>query len=90
MITHQNPEDAASILTVLRHHTTDQGRLFFTCFLDEGIAAFEDRSPERNGGRCFYSPEFLARLVEGSGWRVVRRAPGDGPLIGDSFVCAAA
>jgi len=62
------------------------GHLFFTCFLDENIESFEDRSPDRNGGKCFYNPAFLAALVEGCGWREVSRSSGDGPLIGDHFV----
>jgi SAM-dependent methyltransferase len=90
VITHQSPDDAAFIFTLLRRHTAAEGRLLFTCFLDAGIAEFEDRSPDRNGGMCFYNPDFLARVVEGSGWRIVQRAPSEGPLIGDSFVCALA
>jgi SAM-dependent methyltransferase len=86
VITHQHPNDATSIFSILRRHLEPSGRLFFTCFLDESIPAFEDRSPERNGGRCFYNPEFLVNLVEGCGWRLVARSPGEGPLIGDSFV----
>lgn len=88
VITHQSPADAAAILALLRRHVAPRGQLFLTCFLDPAIADFEDRSPERNGGFCFYNPDFLARLVEGSGWRVSRRDPGEGPLIGDSLVCA--
>lgn len=88
VITHQYPADAESIFTFLRRYIAAQGHLFFTCFLDEGIASFEDRSPERNGGRCAYNPDFLVSLVEGCGWRVVGRAPAEAPLIGDSFVCS--
>ncbi|WP_217574819.1 methyltransferase domain-containing protein [Mesorhizobium sp. GbtcB19] len=90
VITHQYPDDAASIFTMLRRHTAANGRLLFTCFLDDGIAEFEDRSPERNGGMCFYNPDFLARLVEGCGWRIVDRPPADPPLIAHSFICAPA
>jgi SAM-dependent methyltransferase len=86
VITHQYPLDAKIIFSMLRRHTCVKGHLFFTCFLDEAISTFEDRSPERNGGRCFYSPGFLTQLVESCGWREVGRAPGAGPLIGDSFV----
>ena len=90
VITHQNPDDAAFIFRVLRRHTAAGGHLFFTCFLDAGIAEYEDRSPMKNGGVCFYNPDFLARLVEACGWRVVKRTPAEGPLIGASFVCALA
>jgi hypothetical protein len=86
VITHQNPVDSACIFSMLRRHTNRTGRLFFTCFLDDSIPTFEDRSPDRNGGRCFYNPGFLVTLAEGCGWRFVSRMPGEGPLIGDSFV----
>jgi 2-polyprenyl-3-methyl-5-hydroxy-6-metoxy-1,4-benzoquinol methylase len=86
VITHQDPESARGICTMLRRHVKDDGALFFTCFLDDTIETFADRSPERNLGRCFYNPAFLVALVEACGWRFVDRAPSEGPLIGDSFV----
>src|SRR5262245_37619230 len=86
VITHQNPDEARCIFSMLRRYVRGDGHLFFTCFLDESIADFEDRSAKRNGGICFYHPEFLTTLVERCGWRLTARAVGHGPLIGDSFV----
>jgi len=86
VLTHQYPNDSRSILSILRRHVAVDGHLFFTCFLDDSIQSFEDRSPERNGGRCFYNPVYLMELVESCGWRFVDREPGEGPLIADSFV----
>ena len=90
VITHQNPDDSRHIFRLLRRHVADDGHLFFTCFLDDTIPAFEDRSAEKNGERVFYNPAFLRDLVESCGWREVSRAPGEGPIIGDSFVFRAA
>jgi SAM-dependent methyltransferase len=90
VITHQNPVEARSIFSVLRRYIRVDGRLFFTYFRDESIATYEDRSPQGDGGSCFYNPRFLTDIVEGCGWRVVRGAPGEGPLIACSFVCAPA
>jgi SAM-dependent methyltransferase len=86
VITHQDPTDARHIFTILRRHIRRDGHLFFTCFLDDGIDTFEDRSPERNGGRCFFNRRFLVSLVADCGWSMVTDAPGESPLIGDSFV----
>jgi SAM-dependent methyltransferase len=86
VITHQYPNDAKSIFSMLRPHIRSEGHLFFTCFLDETISAFEDRSPQHDGGRCFYNPALLTEIVKSCGWRQVGSAPGEGPLIGDSFV----
>lgn len=86
VITHQYPLDAAWIFSALRRHVRAGGLLYFTCFLDDGIDAFEDRSAARNGGWCSYNPRFLRRLVEACGWEVVARAPAAAPLAGDSFI----
>jgi SAM-dependent methyltransferase len=87
VITHQYPRDAESIFSRLRRHVGPSGHLFFTCFLDDTIDSFEDRSEERNGGRCFYSSAFLQRLVVQTGWIPIARYPAEPPLIGDSFIC---
>ena len=86
VITHQYPGDSRSIFSVLRRHVGPHGYLFFTCFLDDSINTFEDRSQERNGGICFYNQDFLNELVESCGWRQVGSAPSEGPLIGQSFL----
>lgn len=86
VITHQHPEDSRSIFSMLRRHVGDRGRLFFTCFLDDSIDTFEDRSEARNGGMVFYNPDFLTELVESCGWRLAGMAPSVGPLVGQSFV----
>jgi SAM-dependent methyltransferase len=86
VITHQNPTDSRSIFTMLRKYVAPNGTLFFTCFLDSSISQYEDRSPEQNGGRCFYQPDYLIALVEGCGWKKVGSAVAEGPIIGDSFV----
>lgn len=86
VITHQYPDDSRSIFTMLRRHINAHGYLFFSCFLDDAISTFEDRSQGRNGGKCFYNPDFLTELVKSCGWRHVGSAPSVGPLIGQSFV----
>ena len=86
VITHQYPDDSRSIFSMLRRHVGARGHLFFTCFLDDSISTFEDRSTQRNGGKVFYNPDFLTELAESCGWGQVRMAPSVGPLIGQSFV----
>ena len=86
VITHQYPRDAKSVFSMLRRRISADGHLFFTCFLDESIGSFEDRSPQLNGERCFYNPGYLADIVDSCGWRLVCRGLSEGPLIGDNFV----
>lgn len=90
VITHQNPANSEAIFSLLRRYVAPQGALFFTCFLDPNIATFEDRSPERNGGVCFYNPDYLEAIVARCGWRKVRFAPSEGPIIANAFVFAPA
>lgn len=86
VITHQSPQDSEAIFKILRRHVAPDGRLFFTCFLDPQVSTFEDRSPERNGGRCVYGPDYLTSLVDRCGWTVLNTEPAEAPLIGDSFL----
>lgn len=90
VITHQNPPQSQQIFSLLRRYVKDDGHLFFTFFLDSDIESFADRSPEQNGGRCFYNPAFLTNMVEECGWRLIRHSSGEAPLIGDSLLCQAA
>jgi SAM-dependent methyltransferase len=90
VVTHQTPEDAGHILTLLRRYVRPDGHLFFTCFLDSTIESFEDRSPQKNSGRCVFHPDVLLEIVQASGWQVVARYDAELPLIADSFVCRAA
>ena len=77
VITHQDPGDSQGIFSMLRRHIQHNGRLFFSCFLDDSISTFEDRSRPRKGGICFYNPDFLTKLVESCGWRQVGMAPSE-------------
>lgn len=86
VITHQYPHDSSAIFTLLRRYVRPDGRLFFSCFLDDTIDQFEDRSPGKDGGYCVYHPDFLVPLVEACGWAEVDRRPSEGPILGDSFV----
>jgi SAM-dependent methyltransferase len=88
VITHQYPEDCRAIFSILRRYVVPKGRLYFTCFLDETIESFEDRSPNQNAGKVFYNPDYLNKIVTLCGWRPVRVAPSVGPLAGESYVYA--
>jgi SAM-dependent methyltransferase len=86
VLTHQAAADSRAIFTLLRRYVRPDGHLFFSCFLDDAVETFEDRSPERNGGYCVYNPVFLHDLVVSCGWGLVSSAPADGPLIANAFV----
>jgi SAM-dependent methyltransferase len=87
VITHQYPSDATALFRTLKRHVRDDGALFFTCFLDDEIQDFEDRSPNRDGGRCVYARARIEQLLRDAGWEHDRPDPPEGVIIGHSYVC---
>jgi SAM-dependent methyltransferase len=93
VFTHQVPQDALSLLTILRRHVRPDGHLFFTAYLDPDAAVeYYEYKPEVPGALSCYHPATLARLLEQTGWRVVTGEPPgveDLPML-DSFACVPA
>lgn len=70
VITHQPPDDAQFIFTLLHKATKPGGQMYFTAFLDPEIAEYVEGVPETPGMRSVYSPSFLCSIAERAGWRV--------------------
>ena len=50
VITHQQPDDARAIFAVLRRHVRRDGKLFFSAFIDDGMAQdYREGTPDRQG-----------------------------------------
>jgi SAM-dependent methyltransferase len=90
VITHQLPEDARAIFTVLRRHVRRDGKLFFSAFIDDEMAQdYREGMPEHPTLYSFYSGAHMRRLLAETGWRVESVAgvgPEDLPIV-DSFFC---
>src|SRR5262249_34725953 len=92
VITHQLPDDARSIFSILRRHARPGGWLFFSASLEEGDFGYREHTPERPVELSIYTPTLMKTLVESTGWRIVSVEPvnhKDMPIL-DSILCAAA
>ncbi|HUZ33446.1 MAG TPA: class I SAM-dependent methyltransferase [Xanthobacteraceae bacterium] len=70
VITHQVPDDAQFIFTLLHKATRPGGQMYFTAFLDESIADYAEGLPEVPGSNSLYNPSYLCSIVERAGWTV--------------------
>lgn len=93
VITHQLPEDARAIFTLLRRHVRRDGKLFFSCFIDDEMTQdYGEGTPEHPTLHSCYSSAHMRQLLAATGWRVESVAfpgPEDLPIM-DSFACVPA
>jgi SAM-dependent methyltransferase len=75
VITHQLPEDAAVIFTLLRRHVRDNGWLFFSAAIEDGDFGYREQFPENPTGLSVYSIGLIAQLIEAAGWQMLSFAP---------------
>ena len=70
VFTHLYPDDASALLSILRQHVRPNGALFFSAFVDDVVARFEDRIPEDPLAYPCYSKSYMEQLIVGAGWTV--------------------
>ncbi len=89
VITHQLPDDARSIFSILRGYVRESGRLFFSASLSDDADPYLEGKPERPAALSVYSPGFLRTMLAETGWRVRStepRNPRDLPIL-ESILC---
>jgi SAM-dependent methyltransferase len=86
VITHQAPEDAAKIFSMLYRCVSAGGSLYFTAFADETVDEYTEREPAAPGVLSTYHPERLLEMVENAGWVVLDVFP-PSKLEQTAFVC---
>ena len=75
VLTHQTPENALYILTMLRRYVADAGMLFFTANIEGRIDFYAEKNRNVPTGASMYSLELLAKLLRMAGWRVSSLLP---------------
>jgi SAM-dependent methyltransferase len=91
VFTHLDPDDAAVMLQLLRSRARPSAKLFFTAFVDEGIATFEDRDAASPLRLATYGRAFMDALIARAGWRVDGFFAGEpGRYVQPHFVCSCA
>jgi SAM-dependent methyltransferase len=75
VITHQLPEDAVVIFSLLRRHVRDDGRLFFSAAIEDGDFGYREQFPEKSTALSIYSIRLMTQLIEAAGWQMLSFAP---------------
>jgi hypothetical protein len=68
VITHQAPQDAAKIFSMLYRCVAKGGSLYFTAFADEAVDDYVERDPVNPRMLSTYNPERLLAILRNSGW----------------------
>lgn len=69
VFTHFTPEDFEALLTIFTRYLHPEGRLFFTCFIDNTMAVnFKDETPEKPLLRAVYREDFIRQVLKKTGW----------------------
>jgi SAM-dependent methyltransferase len=75
VITHQAPQDAAKIFSMLYRCVAKGGSLYFTAFTDEAVDDYVERDPANPRLLSTYNPEALLGILENSGWTALDAFP---------------
>jgi len=90
VITHQQPDDAATIFNIARRACKNDGRMFFSAAVEDADFGYREEFPQAPTGLSVYSMDRLAQILIAAGWQILsfeRRAPSGMPNQ-DSFVCS--
>jgi SAM-dependent methyltransferase len=70
VFTHLNPADSIALLRLLRKYIRNDGKLFFSTFIDDELDGFDDRVKGKPLLNAFYGRSYMQSLIEQSGWKV--------------------
>jgi hypothetical protein len=93
VFTHFEPGDVDCMLAVLRRYIEHNGKLIFTCFLDEDVSGFDDRDADSPLKEAAYTEFLLRHLITRNGWDIEALYPPTKSVKGywlmqHCFVCA--
>lgn len=89
VITHQLPDDAKALFSILRRHIQPGGHLFFSADLRDSVDGYAEGFPDKPTTLSIYSPTLMRKLLTEAGWRIVSveaKSP-RGLAILDSILC---
>ena len=76
VFTHFGPEDFETLLSIFTRYLHPEGRLFFTCFIDNSMTVnFKDANPEKPLFMAFYREDFIRQLLKKTGWKLLSLHP---------------
>lgn len=86
VITHQAPQQASEIFSMLYPCVSMEGKMYFTAFVDQSADKYIERDPAAPGHLSTYSPECMLEVLESSGWVPLDVFPAS-PFQQTVFVC---
>jgi SAM-dependent methyltransferase len=86
VMTHQAPQDAAKISSMLYRCVSEGGSLYFTAFTDETVDGYSERDRANPSMMSTYNSERLLEILEKSGWTALDAFPASS-LEQTVFVC---
>jgi SAM-dependent methyltransferase len=86
VITHQAPDEAEKIFSMLYPCVSKGGKMYFTAFVDPTVEGYVERQPENPGMVSTYNPEPMLELLKKSGWTLLDVFPA-GKFQQAAFVC---
>lgn len=88
VITHQAPDEAATIFALVYESVRAGGQLYFTAFADASVDQYAELDQATPRHLSTYHPEHLERLVARAGWRVEEVYAASEPTVQQTaFVC---
>jgi len=70
VITHNAPDEAAAIFSMAREAVANDGRLYFTAFIDESLDGYAEGDPANPRLLSTYAPALLIEVLNDCGWLV--------------------
>jgi len=88
VVTHQTPEDAAAIFSILKRYADDRSTLIFSAFVDpEQKKKWVDKRKDKPLLRAFFNKAYLEEIVTQSGWRIESYNPPVPGILQHYYVC---
>jgi hypothetical protein len=76
VFTHFAKDDFLNLLHVLRKYSSSNTRLFFTCFINDGIENDSfDSVPEKPLFKVLYKKAYVKKMLENSRWELINDYP---------------
>lgn len=85
------PEDSIATLSVLRRYMKPDGRLVFWAFADpDQEIDFFDENPKRPLLRAKYSSDYMVKIIEQTGWKIIDQRLRKREHIQTDYICTPA
>ncbi|NQZ10626.1 MAG: class I SAM-dependent methyltransferase [Algicola sp.] len=91
VFTHLTPTDSLALLKLMRNCIREDGKLFFSAYIDDELTFFEDRVKGHPLRHAYYGRDYMVSLIKQAGWKIESfNDKDDDSYIQHYFVCTPA